>query len=377
MTSISFAKTGLAASVALLMVFSVEAAAAPASDCPGQASIGSSGNTIPAPGGMPLNCTVAFYDGTVNFAGGVTGYATDSYTSTTTIYDQLGQVVGVTISPGETIILSPETGELASITDPLGHTTTFSYDPAGSVVQVIAPMSNETSYTYDSMERVTMVTDPMGGTTSYGYDSQGRMITSVDTGGDTTTNAYDSAGRLITQTEVSGATTYMYDSSGRLIEVTDSLSDTTYSYDTMGRLVSETVTPPSGGLTTTITYDPDGDVASVTESDGTETTYTYDSMNRLIQATETMGGVMDTTTYSYDSAGDLISVTDPEDKTTKFTYDAYGDVISMIDPNRGVTTFAYFAVPEPPTWAAMLLGFAGLVFAGRRRAKRGALLSSL
>jgi len=60
---------------------------------------------------------------------------------------------------------------------------------------------------------------------------------------------------------------------------------------------------------------------------------------------------------------------------TKFTYDAYGDVISMIDPNGGTTTLSYFAVPEPSTWAMMLLGFAGLAFAGYRGAKRGAVLS--
>jgi hypothetical protein len=51
-------------------------------------------------------------------------------------------------------------------------------------------------------------------------------------------------------------------------------------------------------------------------------------------------------------------------------------VISMTDPGGGVTAFSYFVVPEPPTWAAMLLGFAGLVFAGRRTAKRCALLSA-
>jgi YD repeat-containing protein len=76
---------------------------------------------------------------------------------------------------------------------------------------------------------------------------------------------------------------------------------------------------------------------------------------------------MDTTTYTYDAAGDLISVTDPADKVTNFAYDSYGDLISMIDPNGGATTFAYFAVPEPSTWAAMLLGFAGLAFAGRKK----------
>jgi hypothetical protein len=42
----------------------------------------------------------------------------------------------------------------------------------------------------------------------------------------------------------------------------------------------------------------------------------------------------------------------------------------MIDPSGGTTTFAYFAVPEPSTWAMMVLGFAGLGFAGYRARKR-------
>ncbi len=379
MTSALFARIGLAASVAGLMVFSVQAASAQASACPGQVSIAPSANMIPAPSGMPLNCTAAFYDGTANFAGRVTGYAADAYTSTTTIYDQVGQLVGVTNSLGETTILGPEHGVLSTLTDPLGHATSFTYDPAGSVVQVIAPMASTTSYTYDPSERVTTVTDPLGGTTSYGYDSQNRMTTSVDVGGDTTTNSYDSSGRLAGQSVAPSGdtTTYTYDPGGNLIEVSDNHGDTTtYMYDGMDRLISETITPPSGGLTTTITYDPDGDVATVTESDGIETTYTYDALNRLIQETETMGSVTDITAYTYDPAGNLISVSDPADNVTKLAYDAFGDLISMTDPNGGVTTFAYSVVPEPSTWVSMLLGFAGLALAGRRRAKRSGSQSS-
>ncbi|HZZ25690.1 MAG TPA: PEP-CTERM sorting domain-containing protein [Roseiarcus sp.] len=282
---------------------------------------------------MPLNCTVAFSDGAVNFAGQVTGQATDGFTMTTTMYDQLGRVVGVTNSLGETIVLSPERGELSTITDPGGHTTTFSYDAAGSVAQVSDSMGNTTRYAYDASERATTVTDPLGHTTSYGYDADGRMITSVDAGGATTTNTYDSAGRLAGQSAPGDTTMYMYDSSGRLTEVSDNDGHTTtYSYDAMNRLISETMTPPSGGLTTT--------------ADG------------------------DTTNYTYDAPGNLISVTDPDDNMTKFTYDAFGDLISMTDPKFGATTFAYFAVPEPSTWAAMLLGFAGLAFAGRLRARK-------
>ena len=66
MTSISFVKVGFAASAIALMALSAQAAqaASPTSTCPGDVSIGPTANLIAAPTGMPLNCTVAFYDGT-------------------------------------------------------------------------------------------------------------------------------------------------------------------------------------------------------------------------------------------------------------------------------------------------------------------------
>jgi len=64
-------------------------------------------------------------------------------------------------------------------------------------------------------------------------------------------------------------------------------------------------------------------------------------------------------------------VTDPADNVTKFTYDPFGDLISMADPNSGAITFAYFAVPEPSTWAAMLMGSAGLAFRKAQKNKLG------
>jgi uncharacterized protein RhaS with RHS repeats len=40
------------------------------------------------------------------------------------------------------------------------------------------------------------------------------------------------------------------------------------------------MTPPSGGLTTTVTYDANGNVISVSESSGRVTTYTYELESR-------------------------------------------------------------------------------------------------
>ena len=67
----------------------------------------------------------------------------------------------------------------------------------------------------------------------------------------------------------------MTDSSGRTATYTY--------YDPGGQLETETVTPPSGGVTTTYMYDSDGNVLSITESEGPETVFTYDAHDRLIR----------------------------------------------------------------------------------------------
>ncbi len=46
-----------------------------------------------------------------------------------------------------------------------------------------------------------------------------------------------------------------------------------------------------------------------------------------------------------------------------------GGSVAWLD--GGTTGLSYSAVPEPSTWAMMLLGFAGLGFAGYRRARAG------
>jgi hypothetical protein len=47
----------------------------------------------------------------------------------------------------------------------------------------------------------------------------------------------------------------------------------------------------------------------------------------------------------------------------------YSDPTAVIVPTSGNLVFATAAVPEPETWGMMLIGFAGLGFAGYRRAK--------
>jgi hypothetical protein len=56
------------------------------------------------------------------------------------------------------------------------------------------------------------------------------------------------------------------------------------------------------------------------------------------------------------------------------------DLIESVGPLNGTVTYTYTprtlaAIPETPTWAAMLAGFASLAFAGYRSSRRAAALT--
>ncbi len=93
---------------------------------------------------------------------------------------------------------------------------------------------------------------------------------------------------------------------------------TTYTYDADDRGVGET--DPSGGGTTTYTYDPAGNLlTTVTDPDDNTTTYSYDADNRETTQTSPTGGV---TTDTYDLVGNLTETVDPDGHTITYSYDA-------------------------------------------------------
>ena len=59
-------------------------------------------------------------------------------------------------------------------TDPLGHTTTYTYDALGQMTSSSTPLGNTTTYTYDSVGNQTSETDPLLHTTTYLYDAAGQ-----------------------------------------------------------------------------------------------------------------------------------------------------------------------------------------------------------
>jgi RHS repeat-associated protein len=230
------------------------------------------------------------------------------------------------------------TGQLLTVTDANGNTTSYSnYDPAGYPQTITDPLGKSTSYGYDVRGNVTSVTDALGHQGTQVYDVFGRpgkkVVPKDQAQGVFITNpapAYDGNDNITASTLPNGATTsYRYNANDQLTaqfnpqdSPTSPQRETTYSYDPAGNLVS--MTQPDGNVP--------GPASSFT------TTYSYDAINEQVSRTDANGGV---TTTGFDDVGNRISVTDPLGHTSKFAYDLNRRQISTIDPAGFTTSRAY------------------------------------
>ncbi|MFL6621609.1 MAG: RHS repeat-associated core domain-containing protein [Sulfurifustis sp.] len=240
-------------------------------------------------------------------------------------------------------------GQLRTVTDALGHTTTFdSYDGAGRLLQKTDPNGLQTQYRYDLRGRLSQITEtPAVGTarlTSYTYTPAGdvRSVTFPD--GRTLTYDYDNARMLRKVTDNQGNfVSYKYDLKGnRTQEHTFDPTSTLVrqidlSYDVRNRLASIN----AGGSLTQQIHDALGNLTSETDpNNNPATTHAYDALNRLTQTLDALGG---TTSYGYTPHDDLARVTAPNNATTQYVYDDLGNLLQEISPDRGTTSYTYDA----------------------------------
>jgi RHS repeat-associated protein len=205
------------------------------------------------------------------------------------------------------------------------------YTPSGTAV------SRSIGLSYDSHGQVTDVDGPRTGVN----DVTTLTYYECTTGGD--------CGQLASVTNALGQeTTYdTYDDNGRLTQMTDSNGVvTTYAYDLRGRVLTVTATPPSGpARVATYTYDDAGQLATVEAANGTVLTYDYDDAHNLQFVTDNDGNKI---AYGYDLNGnrtseDVKDVSDNLKKTIAYTYDARNR-IDTINSAGSITAMVVDAV---------------------------------
>jgi RHS repeat-associated protein len=245
-------------------------------------------------------------------------------------------------------------GDMLTWVDGTNVTTTYTYDANGNLLTRSTPLtgtetSELTRYVHGDATHpgdITSIVDPRGKTTTFRFDGNGNPTSVADPLGDTTTMTYDADGNVRTVVSPRGnatggspeqhTTTYVHDAAGLLTQATDPLAHVTrWSYDAAGKLESVT---DAKSHTTTYGYDGADLLTSIRRADETTLRRGYDADDNLTSRTD---GAGKTTSYGYDARDRVTSVTDPLRRTTSFSYDAAGNRTRLVDPAERTTTYGY------------------------------------
>ncbi len=260
-------------------------------------------------------------------------------------YDSRGLPASVTDPRGYTTTFSytPE-GRLWKATDPLNQVTEFEYYPLGKLKKIINARGFATSYTYDLVGRTKTITEPAvdisgPAVTTFVYDKAGRMTELIDPRGYKTIYGYDKAYRLITEKNaLNHVTTYGYDLMSNLNKVTDALNRVTdIKYDGFGQVAKIIYPPAQAGAprhTEEFKYDPGGRLTEHKDQQGFVTAYQYDNANRPWKVTDAKQGV---TEFGYNPRSFRTMVKDAKQQVYSFDFDKMGRPTTTTRANATMT----------------------------------------
>jgi RHS repeat-associated protein len=237
-------------------------------------------------------------------------------------------------------------GRLTKVSDGSGWTS-FKYDRLGQLIEETKSIEARTfvvSRTYDLLGRVTSLTYPVTGDVArYTYNRQGALdLVRLQSGTTTKTLlsnlVYNAAGQVRAMTYGNGVTT----TSG-------------FDPNTLQLTTLRSVTPTATVQDFTYTYDPAGNVKTITDAAaGGFQAFDYDVRHRLTRAE----GPYPTETYGYDELGNLTqhggltlgydlarphaATSASGSQTLSLTYDANGNVKTRTD-NQLTQTFTFDA----------------------------------
>ncbi|KQR53539.1 hypothetical protein ASF88_01270 [Leifsonia sp. Leaf336] len=245
-------------------------------------------------------------------------------------------------------------GNQTSLTDPEGHLTRYGYDPAGQLTSVAenvtktgkatADANTTSAYAYDVDGNLASVSDPNGHTTRYTVNAVGRTTAEVNAVGNTTHTEYTAAGRVAAVVNGVGATTrYSYDKRGDLVRQNQAGAVARYEYDAEQRLIAMTdptgvsgwIYDENGRATTQIDqrggrlvaeFDAAGQRNSLTLPTGEQLGYTYDKGGRMTSQSSPWGDLG----YRWDAAGNLTGLSRSTGVTTSYSYDAANRVTGIV-----------------------------------------------
>ncbi|WP_229771373.1 RHS repeat-associated core domain-containing protein [Burkholderia pseudomallei] len=314
---------------------------------------------------------------------GLVDSVTDALNRTTTYtHDALGNVTSITRLSGTSnavttsFTYTSDYNQLASVTDPLGHATHFSYtngcltqvtdalghsttiqcNEAGQPLTVQDALGNSVTFAYQGYD-LQSITDPLSRTTHYVMDTLGRRIATRDALSNVTLTQYDTNDRAVSATDALNQTTtlnydgngnllsvtlpntgvihYAYDNRNRLITRTDAMNQSeSWTYDGLGHVLTHT---DRKGQVTDVSYDALNRRSLVSYADGSGIQSNYDAGNRLTSLTDSTSGTLD---WGYDGL-DRVTSTSSTQGSISYTYDAAGRRTSMTAASQATANYTF------------------------------------
>ncbi|WP_369601096.1 hypothetical protein AAIA72_14950 [Hahella sp. SMD15-11] len=225
-------------------------------------------------------------------------------------------------------------GDLTAMTDPGGHTTTYTPDALGRAAEIRDALGGLTRIDQRADGQPSEVTDPEGHTTRYEYDARGLLIREISAAG----------------TDEERIRRYDYDADGRLTTV--HLPDggrKVYTWNAADRLIRADYYAPGAdapAITHTWDYDKAGRLTGWS-APGLSGTYTYNTLGQRTEATTHYGAFSKTLKYAYDPAGRPLRYTSAENRVTEYTWTAHGQPDSIRIEGEGTVLYGPYLWNRP------------------------------
>lgn len=284
----------------------------------------------------------------------------------------------------ETMYVYDYDNRLVEQQNPDGTKSKFNYNPNGTLGTSTAPNGSISYYKYDGLNRLIEKYTPFqisNGITQYtyektDYDKSGKK-TAIYNGKDlvelnnvpismTSTNySYYKNGLLKSTVDSAGRKSeYEYDDDGNVNKVVAYINETStkmteYVYNHLNKLTTKKVHVSAGTLvgneysntadtllTTSYTYDKNGNLKTVTTPNTVVETYVYDNMNKQLSVSQpgqnevgTAVTIINSNTYDWE--GKPLTQTDANGNVTTYAYDKRGQLVKVIDAMQGVSAYSY------------------------------------
>lgn len=287
-----------------------------------------------------------------------TFYSPRSGVGTDYAYNAFNAVTSYTSNTGGIGTITYDGYNVKSIQSANGATSQFEYPTASSG----SPAPNRPtkftnaqgvalSYQWANSQEMTTVTQDSTVMSRMTYRLKGAACAgsldrATDGRGQVTIYSYDSRCRLtkVDRPAPMGDTTLTYDGQDRVRTVTDARGiGQTISYDNLDRVTQVVYTTPGSTATDRVSYSYDANGNRTTRTDtvpgkaAKSSSWTLDARNRVLSETLPEGN----NTYTYDKVGNLATLTNAWG-TTRYTYDAENDVKSITPPTGPAIAFDYY-----------------------------------